>query len=92
MRNATSFVKRIKDTLRIDRTILLECREENTILEVITGHTALLISHRFSTLCMPDRNFFVGGDRLASMGPAKKHTDHRVIMPIWKGGWLDDPQ
>ncbi len=61
--------------------------------ELIAGHSALLISHRFSTVRMADRIYVVDGGRLAEQGT---HTELMAINGIYadmytkQAAWLDD--
>ncbi|KJR97807.1 MAG: hypothetical protein VR65_22560 [Desulfobulbaceae bacterium BRH_c16a] len=61
--------------------------------ELIAGHSALLISHRFSTVRMADRIYVVDGGRIAEQGT---HTDLMALKGIYadlytkQAAWLDD--
>lgn len=63
--------------------------------ELIAGHSALLISHRFSTVRMADRIYVVDGGRIAEKGT---HRELMSLQGIYAGmytkqaAWLDDPR
>ncbi len=62
--------------------------------ELITGHSALLISHRFSTVRMADRIIVLDGGKIAETGTHKELIALKGIyadMYTKQAAWLDSP-
>lgn len=63
--------------------------------ELIAGHSALLISHRFSTVRMADRIYVIDGKKIAEKGT---HHELMALQGIYadmytkQAAWLDDPK
>lgn len=63
--------------------------------ELIAGHSALLISHRFSTVRMADRIYVVDGGKIAEQGTHQELMACKGIyadMYSKQAAWLDDPK
>ncbi len=63
--------------------------------ELIAGHSALLISHRFSTVRMADRIYVVNVGKIAEKGTHRELMELQGIyadMYTKQAAWLDDPK
>lgn len=63
--------------------------------ELIAGHSALLISHRFSTVRMADRIYVIDGGKIAEQGTHQELMACKGIyadMYSKQAAWLDDPK